>query len=457
MRIIVAALVLSALAGSAAASAQTVGGDSSWTAWLGCWELIQDDTRPASAVAPGARTAGARPPASSQRDMRVCVAPEGSPAGVKMTTWAGGQVVLEQAIVADGRDQPLNETGCTGAQRAEWSDNQRQLFMRAELQCTGQPRRSVTGITLLADGPAWLDIQALQVDGDQLLRVRRYRRATDQSSVSPDVAARAEADAQRLASMPIGIEDVIHASSKVASKAVEAMLVETHTTLNLDSRTLIRLQKTGVAGSVTDLMVAMSFPDRFAVERQAAGGFSSSSFSAFSPFSATYGSYDPYFPYVPYSSLSWYSPYYYSFYGYSYSPYAFSPFAYSYWADPYRGLSDRFAPSGGGASAGGGDAAGAGRAIAGRGYTRIRPRDDGGGSAQSGPVTSSSSGGSSTSSGRSGTRSSGGGIVSSDGYSRGGSDSSSGGGSSGGGSSSSGGGSSGGSSSGDSGRTAQPR
>jgi hypothetical protein len=362
--------------------------------------------------------------------------------------------LLEQTIVADGREQPLNETGCTGSQRAEWSDNRRQLFMYAELQCNDQPRRSVSGITLIADGPAWLDIQALGVSGDELLRVRRYQRAADQVSLSPADASRADAEAHRLAATPLTIDDVIHASSNVASRVVEAMLIETHATFDLDSRALLRLQKAGVAGGVTDLMVALSFPDRFVVERQVAGGFSN---SYFSPFSVQYQSY--WYPaYAPYTPFSLYSPYDYSFYGNSYLPYAYSPFAYLYWSNAYRGFgSARIAPTTGGGEGSGGGEAGAGRAIAGRGYTRVRPRGDGGGATLSGETTSSSAGGSSTGSGRSGTRSSGGGRVSTGGYSRGGSEPSSGGGSSGGGSSGDSGGSSGGSSSGGSGRTAQPR
>jgi hypothetical protein len=452
-KIIIVALLLAALGIPAAASAQNASGDSNWTAWLGCWELTQDDTRSATANVPAARNERARASTSRPADMRVCVTQDGSNAGVKMTTFAAGQVVLEQAIVADGRERPSNETGCTASQRAEWSDNRRQLFMHAEMQCKDQPRRSVTGITLIGDGPAWLDIQALNVGGDQLLRVRRYQRVADQSSLSPDVAARADAEAQRLAGTPVKVEDVIQASSKVTSKAVEAMLIETRATFDLDGRALLRLQKSGVAGGVTDLMVALSFPDRFVVERQVESGFSS---SLFSPFSAQYQSYwDP--AYAPYVPLSLYSPYYYSFYGYSYSPYAYSPFAYGYWSDPYRGLAPiGIAPSRGGASPNAAET-GAGRAIAGRGYTRVRPRD-GAGVALTDQPTSSSGEGSSTGSARSGTRgSSGGSTVSTSGYSRGGSDSSSGGGSSGGGTSSDSGGSSGGSSSGGSGRTAQPR
>ena len=454
MKIVIAAFLVAAVGIPVAASAQDVSGNSSWMAWLGCWELIQDDTRSGSGSVPITGTASARPSASRPTDMRVCVTQDASNAGVKMTTFAAGQVVLEQTIVADGREQPVNETGCTGSQRAEWSDNRRQLFMHAELQCKDQPRRSVSGLTLIADGPAWLDIQALDVTGDYLLRVRRYQRAADQASLSPADAARADAEAHRLAATPLTIDDVIHASSNVASRAVEAMLIETHATFDLDSRALLRLQKAGVAGAVTDLMVALSFPDRFVVERQVAGGLSGS-FS--SPFSAQYESYW-YGAYVPYAPLALYSPYYYSFYGYSYSPYAYSPFAYGYWYQPYLAVASvGVAPSQGGASPNAVET-GAGRAIAGRGYTRVRPRDAGD-VTLSGPDTSSSVGESSTqAAGRSGARgSSGRGSVSTGGYSRGGSESSSGGGSNGGGSSGDSGGSSGGSSSGGSGRTAQPR
>jgi hypothetical protein len=453
MKIVIAAFLVAAVGIPTAASAQEVSGNSSWTAWLGCWELVQDDTRAVIASVLATGNASARPSAARPTDMRVCVTQDASNAGVKMTTFAAGQVVLEQTIVADGRQQPANETGCTGSQRAEWSDNRRQLFMHAEIQCKDQPRRSISGLTLIADGPAWLDIQALGVNGNYLLRVRRYQRAADQTSLSPADAARSDAEAHRIAATPLTIDDVIQASSNVVSRAVEAMIIETHATFDLDSRALLRLQKAGVAGAVTDLMVALSFPARFVVERQVAGGFSSS-FS--SPFSAQYESY--WYPaYVPYAPLGLYSPYYYSFYGYSYSPYAYSPFAYGYWYDPYLGLASvGIARSEGGAAANSGAETGAGRAIAGRGYTRVRPRGDGGGATPTGQETSSSSGESSTRSARSGTRgSSTGGTVSTGGYSRGGSDNSAGG-SSGSGSSSDGSGSSG-SSTGGSGRTAQPR
>jgi hypothetical protein len=375
-----------------------------------------------------------------------------------MTTWAADRVVLEQRILANGSQQPFEEKDCRGWQRSEWSATHRQLFTRVELECNNQPRRVVSGVTLMAAGPTWVDIQALEVAGDPTVRIRRYQRAADQSSLaeSPGLVERARSDAERLAAAPLSLDEVIEASSKIAPKAVEAMLAETHATFNLNSRALIRLQKAGVPADVTDLMVAQSFPERFVVERQANAG-SFSSYSTSSPYSATLSS--PYFfsPYGDSYDPYWYSPYGYAPYGYS--PYGYSPFAYLYWSQPYVSFpSYRLAsPTGGGSTPAAEGETGAGRAVAGRGYTRVRPRD-GGDTAQGVPGTSSSgAGGSSTSSARSRTRSSGG-SVTRDGYSSGGSSSggSSSGDSSSGGSSGGGGVSSAGSSSGG-GRTAQPR
>ena len=450
------ALSITALAPAVAAAQNSASPGGGWTAWLGCWELLQDDTRAASALGGAPR----RPARRAVSDMRVCVVPDGTDAGVKMTTWATGGIVLEQRILADATEQPLQETDCRGFQRSEWSASHRQLFTHAELECKDQPRRVVSGLTVMAPGSTWIDIQALEVAGDPTVRVRRYQRAADQSSLagSPGFAERASFESQRLAAVPLGLDDVIEASSKVAPKAIEAMLVETRAAFNLNGRALIRLQKAGVPANVTDLMVAQSFPERFVVERQADAG-SFYSYSTSSPYSAAFGSSyysSPYgYAYDPYG----YSPYGYPAYGYS--PYGYSPFAYLYWSQPYGSVpSYQFGSSAGvGAIPGRDGQTDPGRAVAGRGYTRVRPRDAGD-AAQAGGTTSSGAGSSSTGSARSGTRSSGG-SVSRGGYSSGGrssSDGSSGGSSDGGASSGGGGGSStGGSSSGGGGRTAQPR
>ena len=85
-----------ALAPAVAAAQNGPGSNAGWTAWLGCWELLQDDTRTASTPVSGGTSGGPirRPAGRPGSDMRVCVLPDGSDAGVTMTTWAAGAVVL---------------------------------------------------------------------------------------------------------------------------------------------------------------------------------------------------------------------------------------------------------------------------------------------------------------------------------------------------------------------------
>lgn len=470
------ALFMMALAPGVAAAQSSTGPDARWTAWLGCWELLDDTTRDAGTLAPGGSDgtlrSARRPPGG---DMRVCVLPAGSDAGVTMTTWAGDRVVLEQKILADGNQHPFDEANCRGSQRSEWSQAGQRLFTRAELDCKDQPRRTVSGVTLMAKGPTWLDIQSLDVGGDQVVRVRRYQRSASQppAELSSDLAAQAIPEAQRAAATTLSVDDVIEANSKMTSKVVEAMIAETGATFDLNSRQLVRLDEAGVEPNVTDLMVALSFPDRFVIERQSGGGSSSGGTGFWGMVNPTYSSFYSSPLYSPYSYSPYgypYSPFGYSYspFGYSYSPYAYSPFAYPYWSSGYYGGYYGSAPyyrltSPGSVGSMPTDQlrTGTGRVVAGRGYTRVRPRDGSSGTAQAGQGTSSSSGGDS-SAGSSGSEATGssGGSVSKGGYSRGGSGSGSGGGvrsgsgGSGGGSSSGGGRSSGGSGSG---RTARPR
>jgi hypothetical protein len=198
---------------------------------------------------------------------------------------------------------------------------------------------------------------------------------------------------------------VKEASAKVSPRALEAALVETRASFNLSSKRLLELQAAGVPASVVDLMVALSYPDRFVVERTA-------------PIDRAYAPIvnDPFmlgwaFGYPVWSDLyGFYSP----LYG-AYSPYYYSPFAYPY----YRGYNPYYFGGGYYVDAGGGGGgvnvpdrpSGQGRVVDGHGYTRVRPRESepavaprgGGGSTASstggggGASSSGSSGGSSAS------------------------------------------------------------
>jgi hypothetical protein len=363
-------LALALLAAAAPARAQeTTLGDARWAPWLGCWHLVQDDR--------GSRA----PAAANSEDVRVCVLPESGNRGVGMTTYIGGQSVLQQTIVADGASYRVSEPECTGSQRSEWSLTGRRLLTRADITCIGQPARSVSAITLMAAGPTWVDIQAVGTDQDAQVRVRRYQRADSlpQGVVLPaNLQGRAVAASARLSGPTVmTLEEVVDASGTIAAPAVEAALYETGSRFDLNGHTLKTLDAAGVPDGVVDVMVALSFPGHVAIERPFGGPAQTRRATAASVRRSTR---QPPYSYSPYYPPSSYYPYYVfdPYYGYrQYSPYYFyySPFGYSnWWSDPYRphysnGRRPVVVRPGGSARPNGDDRDG-GRVVQGRGYTR---------------------------------------------------------------------------------------
>ena len=360
------ALVL--LAAAAARAQDTTLGDARWAPWLGCWHLVQDDRGSIAAAV------------ATPDDVVVCVLPASGNRGVSMTTYVGGQSVLQQTVVADGARHPVSEPACNGSQASEWSRSGQQLLTRADITCTGQPARTVSAITLMAAGPTWVDIQAVGTGQDAQVRVRRYRRTDSlpQNVVLPtDLQGRLGAAAARLADPTVmTLEEVVEASGKVAAPAVAAALYETGSRFDLNGRTLKALAAAHVPAGVIDVMVALSFPGHVAIDRPFRGstGQTRGATTASVHRSTRLPSYSywPYYP--PYYPPSVYDPY----YAYRpYPPYSFSywPFGYSsWWGDPYRpyystGRRPVIIRPGGSARPGGGDRD-RGHVVQGRGYTR---------------------------------------------------------------------------------------
>jgi hypothetical protein len=451
MKTTIGVLALAMTLVAARANAQAPRFDARWTPYVGCWKLLQENVRDTAA---GTALRSPVGPA-----ITVCVQPSTTTSGVAMTTFADGKRVLEQTIVADGAGHPVAESGCTGTQMSEWSRDGVRLFTHVDLACNDRPKQTISGLTLFAKGPAWIDIQAtVAQDNDQQVRVRRYERTRDVpegfAALPADVTSRAVLDAQSASARRLTLEDVSEASKKAASQAVEAAIVETEARFALDGRGLKELADAGVSPNVIDLMVAQSFPSHFSVERPVTLPPSPSpvAASAAGPMvvtgSAQYptaypAQYSTPYPFYPYGG---YDPYYY--YSYYYSPFAY-PY---YWgSNYYRGstyyITNGGYITGGGTTvfvpdgSGGGGAVigdnGRGQVINGRGYTRVHPGSsvDSAGSAQhvaapvrtvrgtssnTGADSSSSSSGSSGSSGSTSSSGSSGGSVSSGGYSSGG-------------------------------------
>ena len=355
------ALVL--LTAAAAPAQDTTLGDARWAPWLGCWHLVQDDRGSLAAAV------------ATPDDVVVCVLPASGNRGVSMTTYGGGQSVLQQTVVADGARHPVSEPECSGSQTSEWSRSGQRLLTRADITCPGQPARTVSAITLMAAGPTWVDIQAVGTGQDAQVHVRRYRRTDSlpQNVVLPaDLQGRRGAAAARLAGPTVmTLDEVVEASRKVAAPAVAAALYETGSRFDLNGRTLKALAAAHVPDGVVDVMVALSFPGHVAIDRPFRG--SSRQTRGATTASVHRSTRLPSYSYAPYSPPSVYDPY----YAYRlYPPYSYYwPFSYSrWWGDPYRpyyfpGRRPVIIRPGGSARPSGSDRD-RGRVVQGRGYTR---------------------------------------------------------------------------------------
>ena len=406
------------------ARAQT--NDLRWEPWLGCWNLAVDNLRPGDApedvAGPAARHVTDRGPATTiDGAPRVCVSR--TPDGARFETTVGPQTAIDQTIVADAALHPVNDGECSGTQRSEWSKNGLRLYSSAEIRCKGDAGlRNVSGLSLIAPNGNWLDIQAVTIGDRETVRVKRYSRAPD----SPG-AARPNVAGSRLT-----LDEVKEAGSKVSSGALEAALIETLAGFDLNSKKVMDLASAGVPEPVIDLVIALSYPDKFVIQRLAQVAPSGQ---------ATYAR-DP-FVIGPFSTPFFYDGYYYG------SPYFYEPFGYRGYA--VFGYGPTFVVEGvdpGGRPSG--SATGTGRVVNGMGYTRVTTRADAGSSSEPPERAASRSSGASAAPRDTSSSSSSG--SSSSGSSSSGSSS----GSSGGGSSSPAGNSSGSGSS-DTGRTAVPR
>ncbi len=243
---------------------------------------------------------------------------------VEMLTIADGAITHREPFPADGQLRQIEEEGCVGTESARFSDDQRRIYTTSEIACQGQAPRSGTGIIFMPSAGEWVDVRSSQVRGEEAAAWVQWYVRTDESPLN-ELGIRSGRATGPLAvrgvasftMAPITIDDVIDASESVDAKAVEAWIAEVSQEFaGLDSEDLLKLDAAGVSGGVIDVVVAVSFPERFAVSEDAArgqGGYVGLRPLWADPYHYGYGRYG-------YGYSGWYSPYGYS-YGRYYSPY----------------------------------------------------------------------------------------------------------------------------------------
>ena len=349
-------------------------------AWLGCWRLdeVVDEIAEEDEVS--------KPADASQL---LCLEPGDAPNSLSMSAIVDVEVVAQEVLIADGTRRPVSEGGCSGWKRTLLSADQRRLYLQSETTCEGGNQSNLSGASLIVSTDHWVDINVTRVAGEHELVVRHYRRVdTDVLSgrrvakpaytpVWPGAIPSAAHTARIAAAVPLEADDVIEALENLDPAVVEALLVESGSSFPMDSRLLLRLDDAGVPGQIIDLMMALSYPEYFAVQDETV---------VTQPVAYSY----------------YWAPW---FYGHGYGYGYFHDYGY---AHPHHDSDSRPHRKG--------------RVVSGRGYTRVKPvalpsggimsqidsmgSGGGGGGGTGGGVSSGSTGGSVSSASKSGYKSS---------------------------------------------------
>lgn len=347
--VLTVAMALAGLAGPGEAeAAEPV--DARWTPWLGCWQLWEEQFEQAEQLEYDDSIVGRT---------SVCVTPADE--GITLRAMLGDELLVERHLVADGVQRDVVEESCRGWERSSWSSDGRRLFTHAEMTCDDQPTRTVTGVSMMASTSSWVDLQYVTFGEREQIELRRYSpmpEVQNDSLLGPEALPFTGAEirrARREAARAPSLDAVMEASERTAPRVVEAMLVETEPDLDLQASSLVALDEAGIDHGVIDLMVALSYPERFVVERRDRGGAWSSSLSQ--GIGGFGGAYDP----IWYSDLY---PYYVTPLGSRYWGRGYNPYLYGAAASPFVVIPTAS-----------GESTSPARAYAGRGYTRVRPRD----------------------------------------------------------------------------------
>ncbi|HYX82561.1 MAG TPA: hypothetical protein VE714_09225 [Gemmatimonadales bacterium] len=335
--------------------AQNTTVDSRWLAFLGCWE-----------------------PVANAKSL-LCVVPAGT-STVDLLTIKKGEVVARERIAPTGQRTETIQGDCTGWQTADWSTIAIRVYLRSTDTCAGGITREGSAIiAMTGDGTGeWVYIQGVSLGaayGQTGVHVQRYREASTDSVTLPDevkaalpYAVAASMRARTAALAPVAINDVVEASRKVDPAVVQAWLIQRNQPFFVDAKKLVALADAGVPSSVIDLVVALSYPKRFAINAASRQGELLSGRRG----DTTYGvsAFDRSCAEMPY----WLDPYddcmgRYGRYGYGYG-YGYDGYGYPYGYDWYfGGPVIVYNPSGGGGGGSGGTARSHGRVINGQGYT----------------------------------------------------------------------------------------
>lgn len=250
-----------------------------WQPYLGCWQALD----------------------AEEDEGILCLVADGQ--DVEMLTIADVDIQFREPLVADGVPHEFERDGCQGTESARFSEDRRRLYTASLVNCDGEATRRSTGIISMPTLGEWVDVRAIEVNGAFTVWSKRYQR-TSHSVLSqlglagamtrPDPFALRGGIAS--ATPAITVDDVIDAARNVDADAVKGWLAEVQPQFEgLSAEDLIRMEEAGVAVAVIDIVVAVSFPEHFALQPEARPGYGGGGmYMMMDPYYYGYGGYGYY-------------------------------------------------------------------------------------------------------------------------------------------------------------------
>jgi hypothetical protein len=145
--------------------------------------------------------------------------------------------------------------------------------MESNYICEGGSARSAKGVLAMVNPMEWVDIKVVEASGHHVPWALRYRMARASREVEVGMEGRGgfqvlrrEECQGRCVGPPGGGADFLEVVGEAGAEALEALLVERGDAYDVDGEMLVRLADAGVPGKVIDVVVALSYPDRFVLD-----------------------------------------------------------------------------------------------------------------------------------------------------------------------------------------------
>ena len=274
---LVYAALFTAMLGAVPAGAQR-SVDGNWAAYYGCWR--PGTPEPGALANDAAASTGSGGSAGTESSPLRCVVPGRSADRVLMLTVARGAVVDRQEVIADGDAHVVEKDGCRSTETATWTGMGARLLVRGEMRCASGPSGVTSSILDVMTGSSWVQVSGVRAGGNIDARAQWYRQVAADSSWPPEVrtalagthtasglarvSAVADPDAREVTRMANNSDEAVMRGWLVARAAAGRRV------LPVSAAMLLAMERDGVSGAVTDVLVALANPQAFVMANGAA-------------------------------------------------------------------------------------------------------------------------------------------------------------------------------------------